>query len=76
MFYDAISFAVLISDTTGMELVYDNLRLHVSNDAFYVESLNAGANDVLVIDRINHEINLQSNKEDIPPSLAESEVCI
>uniref|UniRef100_F6YM78 Phosphatidylinositol-3-phosphatase SAC1 n=2 Tax=Ciona intestinalis TaxID=7719 RepID=F6YM78_CIOIN len=55
-----------------MSLVYDNLRLHVTNDAFYIEALSAGSEDVLVIDRINFEIELISNRDDIPPSLAES----
>ncbi|XP_076813985.1 phosphatidylinositol-3-phosphatase SAC1-like [Clavelina lepadiformis] len=55
-----------------MALVYDSLRLHITNDAFYIESLNAGSRDVLVIDRINCEIDLKSDQEDIPPSLAES----
>jgi len=57
-----------------MAVVYDNLRLHITNDSFYVEVLNAGSHDVLVLDRINFDINLQSNRQDIPPSLAESKV--
>ena len=57
-----------------MTSVYDNFRLHITDDAFYVESLSTGSHDVLMIDRINYEVNLKSNKEDIPPSLAESKV--
>uniref|UniRef100_H2YC96 Phosphatidylinositol-3-phosphatase SAC1 n=1 Tax=Ciona savignyi TaxID=51511 RepID=H2YC96_CIOSA len=55
-----------------MSLVYDSLRLHITNDAFYVESLNAGSEDVLVIDRISFEIDLRKNHGEIPPALAES----
>ena len=59
-----------------MAFVYDNLRLHITDDAFYIEALNAGSRHVLVINRIDNEINLKSDKVDIPPSSAESKVKI
>ena len=45
--------------------VYDDLILHISPDKFYVESLSA-RNVVLVIDRINYNISLETNNDQIP----------
>ena len=45
--------------------VYDDLILHISPDKFYVESLSA-TNVVLVIDRINYNISLETNNDQIP----------
>lgn len=45
--------------------VYDDLILHISPDKFYVESLSA-TNVVLVIDRINYNIGLETNIGQIP----------
>ena len=45
--------------------VYDDLILHISPDKFYVESLSA-TNVVLVIDRINYNIGLETNNGQIP----------
>lgn len=58
----------------AMALLHDSLRLHITNEAFYIETLNARVHDVLVIDRINREISVHEHREDIPPSLAESKV--
>ena len=45
--------------------VYDDLILHISPDKFYVESLSA-TNVVLVIDRINYNVSLETNNDQIP----------
>ena len=56
-------------------LAYDRFRLHISKDTLYIESLNAGAQNVLLIDRLNGSLELQkTSKVDIPPSLSESKV--
>ena len=52
----------MISDKMS---VYDDLILHISPDKFYVESLSA-RNVVLVIDRINYNISLETNNDQIP----------
>ena len=59
-----------------MALVHDSLRLHITNEAFYIETLDARTHDVLVIDRTNTEISVHEHREDIPPSLAQSKVNI
>jgi len=45
--------------------VYDDLILHISPDKFYVESLTA-TKVILVIDRINYNISLETNNDQIP----------
>ena len=45
--------------------VYDDLILHISPDKFYVESLTA-TKVILVIDRINYNISLETNNDHIP----------
>ena len=45
--------------------VYDDLILHITPDKFYVESLSA-TNVVLVIDRINYNVSLETNNDQIP----------
>ena len=59
-----------------MALVYDHMRLHITDGSFYVESLSAGEQDVLVIDRYDYEINHQSTKENIPPTPGEPKVSL
>ena len=46
-------------------VVYDDLILHISPDKFFIESLTA-TQIVLVIDRINHDIGLETNTGQIP----------
>lgn len=45
--------------------VYDDLILHISPDKFYIESLTA-TKVILVIDRINYNISLETNNDQIP----------
>jgi len=49
-----------------MNLVYDDLILHITTDKFFIESFSE-QQDLLVIDRISHELNLQPNNGQIPP---------
>ncbi|XP_020660232.1 phosphatidylinositol-3-phosphatase SAC1 [Pogona vitticeps] len=46
---------------------YENLKLHITPEKFYVEACDDGANDVLTIDRVSTEVTL-TVKKDIPPS--------
>ncbi|XP_053570444.1 phosphatidylinositol-3-phosphatase SAC1 [Bombina bombina] len=50
-----------------MALAYENLKLHVTPEKFYVEACDDGAEDVLSIDRVSTEVTL-TVKKDIPPS--------
>jgi len=55
----------------NMNLVYDHIRLHITNDCFYFEPLTGNLNNLLLINRINFDIQLKNNKFDIPPSITE-----
>ncbi|XP_067650738.1 phosphatidylinositol-3-phosphatase SAC1-like [Haliotis asinina] len=46
--------------------VHDSLRLHITSDKFIIEPTKAGANELLVIDRVSQEITLQVNQGQIP----------
>ncbi|XP_053323299.1 phosphatidylinositol-3-phosphatase SAC1 [Spea bombifrons] len=50
-----------------MSLVYENLKLHITPERFYVEACDNGTEDVLSIDRVSTEVSL-TVKNDIPPS--------
>ncbi|NP_001086149.1 phosphatidylinositol-3-phosphatase SAC1 isoform 1 [Xenopus laevis] len=50
-----------------MALAYENLKLHITPEKFYVEACDPGVEDVLTIDRVSTEVTL-SGKKDIPPS--------
>jgi len=49
-----------------MNRVYDDLILHITTDKFFIESFSE-QQVLLVIDRINHELSLAPNKNQIPP---------
>lgn len=57
-----------------MALVHENLRLHITNDTFYVESVDKGNHELLAIDRVTGDIELKSNTEQIPPTVIESKL--
>ncbi|KAM4689002.1 phosphatidylinositol-3-phosphatase SAC1 [Discoglossus pictus] len=50
-----------------MALAYENLKLHITPEKFYVEACDDGAEDVLSIDRVSTEFTL-TVKNGIPPS--------
>lgn len=54
--------------------VYDSLMLHVSNDKFYIEATN-GTREVVVIDRLNYDIEIQVNQGQIPPDVTSKSIC-
>lgn len=62
------------SGVFGMALIHENLRLHITNDSFYVESVDTGSHEVMVIDRITGDFELKKNVEQIPPTVVESKV--
>ncbi|XP_070947654.1 phosphatidylinositol-3-phosphatase SAC1 [Macaca nemestrina] len=47
--------------------VYEQLKLHMTPEKFYVEACDDGADDVLTIDRVSTEVTL-AVKKDVPPS--------
>lgn len=53
---------------------YEQLKLHITPEKFYVEACDDGADDVLIIDRVSTEITL-SVKKDIPPSAVTRPIC-
>ena len=55
----------IFADPKRKMSVYDDLILHISPDKFYVESLTA-SKVVLVIDRINYNVSLETNNDQIP----------
>ncbi|XP_011888722.1 PREDICTED: phosphatidylinositide phosphatase SAC1 isoform X3 [Cercocebus atys] len=46
---------------------YEQLKLHMTPEKFYVEACDDGADDVLTIDRVSTEVTL-AVKKDVPPS--------
>ncbi|XP_016796378.1 phosphatidylinositol-3-phosphatase SAC1 isoform X2 [Pan troglodytes] len=46
---------------------YEQLKLHITPEKFYVEACDDGADDVLTIDRVSTEVTL-AVKKDVPPS--------
>ncbi|XP_037592702.1 phosphatidylinositol-3-phosphatase SAC1 [Cebus imitator] len=46
---------------------YEQLKLHITPEKFYVEACDDGADDVLIIDRVSTEVTL-AVKKDVPPS--------
>ncbi|XP_039192069.1 phosphatidylinositol-3-phosphatase SAC1 isoform X2 [Crotalus tigris] len=53
---------------------YEELKLHITPEKFYVEACDVGADDVLTIDRVSTEITL-TVKKDIPPSAITRQIC-
>ncbi|XP_013926529.1 PREDICTED: phosphatidylinositide phosphatase SAC1 [Thamnophis sirtalis] len=53
---------------------YEELKLHITPEKFYVEACDDGANDVLTIDRVSTEITL-AVKKDVPPSAITRQIC-
>ena len=64
IFYHLLLSMYFNFQTSNMS-VYDDLILHISPDKFYVESLTA-SKVVLVIDRINYNVSLETNNDQIP----------
>lgn len=57
-----------------MPMVHEYLKLHVTNEAFYIENADQGGTDMLCIDRVTGDIELKSNSEQIPPTVMASKV--
>ncbi|KAM9307464.1 phosphatidylinositol-3-phosphatase SAC1 [Gastrophryne carolinensis] len=57
-----------------MALLYENLKLHITPEKFYVEACDDGVDDVLAIDRVSTEVALTA-KKDIPPSAITRPIC-
>ncbi|XP_060539626.1 phosphatidylinositol-3-phosphatase SAC1 isoform X1 [Pantherophis guttatus] len=53
---------------------YEELKLHITPEKFYVEACDDGADDVLTIDRVSTEITL-TVKKDVPPSAITRQIC-
>ncbi|GLH12929.1 Phosphatidylinositide phosphatase SAC1 [Gryllus bimaculatus] len=54
--------------------LYDDFILYITPEKFYIEAI-SGGNDVLVIDRVNHELSLQANHGQIPQASSSKPVC-
>ncbi|XP_056015741.1 phosphatidylinositol-3-phosphatase SAC1-like isoform X1 [Ostrea edulis] len=46
--------------------VHESLHLHVTTDKFYIQPVDSGIDELLVIDRVSQEIGLQANKGQLP----------
>ncbi|OWF37982.1 phosphatidylinositide phosphatase SAC1-like [Mizuhopecten yessoensis] len=46
--------------------VYESLQLHITADKFLIAPQNAGVSELLVIDRISHEISLEAPQSALP----------
>ncbi|XP_036394764.1 phosphatidylinositol-3-phosphatase SAC1-B [Megalops cyprinoides] len=57
-----------------MATTYGSLNLHTTPEKFYIEACDAGANDVLAIDRVSAEMTLTGMK-DVPPSAVSQPIC-
>ena len=71
IFYHLLLSMYFNFQTSNMS-VYDDLILHISPDKFYVESLTA-TKVILVIDRINYNISLETNNDQIPAIASRSD---
>lgn len=57
-----------------MSLVHEYMKLHITNDTFYIESADQGPSELLCIDRVTGDVELKTNMEQIPPTVAESKL--
>ena len=57
-----------------MSLVHEYMKLHVTNEMFYIESADQGPSELLCIDRVTGDVELKTNAEQIPPTVVESKV--
>merc|ERR1712048_431962 len=51
------------AQSTYRNYSYDNLRLHITADFFYIKALDSPENDTLLIDRNNYETSADGSNE-------------